>query len=247
MNLTDFSILAQGTAAVSPLDYGNLSAWWDAPFLGYADDTPIDNASNKWTDRSGNNNHLIQATAAKRPLLKTGIINGKDIVRFDSNVDPNNDVLNLTSAITFPGPTVPLPNQGKWTIIVVGLVTRDSVLFGYSGGNQQFRRYPSNLELMSIGNVGGSNSTLLSTAHNVVHMMTFRRTGATLSFRENKTSRGTGSNGLDFIVDRMGITSPVFSELAGDIGEAVIYSDNRSDAEVDNLYDNYFKTKWGLP
>ncbi len=46
-----------------------------------------------WDDRSGTANHVIQATAGKRPTYKTAILNSRPIVRFDGG-----DVLALGSA-----------------------------------------------------------------------------------------------------------------------------------------------------
>jgi len=236
LNFSTLPFLAVSTVAASPLDYGNLSGWWDANFLGYADATPIDNASAKWTDRSGNANHMFQATAANQPKLKTSIINGKKVVRFDSSAAPNNDLLSLTSAITL---------SGNFTVIVVGLVNADSILFSNSGANEQFRRYTSSAEVMSLFLSSTATSSTLGTAHGSVHMMTWRRSGVGIYFRENKTDRTTGgpSNASTFTINQMS----KFDLLAGDIGEAMIYSAYRSDAECDNLYDNYLKAKWGLP
>ena len=96
MNFRDIAFLGQG---VTPAAFPGLAGWWDADSLGYADGTAIDNGSNKWTDRSGNGNHLIQATAANQPVLKTGIINGRAVVRFDGVAAPNHDYLAFTSAL----------------------------------------------------------------------------------------------------------------------------------------------------
>lgn len=40
-----------------------------------------------WGDSSGNGRDLSMATAANRPILKTNIINGKPVLRFDGNDD----------------------------------------------------------------------------------------------------------------------------------------------------------------
>jgi len=241
LNFSTLPFLAPSVTVVAPTDYGNLAGWWDADYLTYADATPIDNASAKWTDRSGNNNHLVQATAGNQPQVKTNIINGRKIVRFDGASSPNNDKLSFTSTISL---------TGDFTIIVVGLVTNDSILFGNSAANQQFRRWRSGVENISIYD-GSSDqqSQTFSTAHGSVHAMGWRRTGTALKFRENITNRtGTPTaTSLTFTLDRMGITNPVFSMLAGDIAEAIIYTAYRTDAEVDNLYTNYLKAKWGLP
>jgi hypothetical protein len=45
-------------------------------------------------DKSGNARHLTQDTANARPILKTGIKNGKNVLRFDGS----NDILTLSSS-----------------------------------------------------------------------------------------------------------------------------------------------------
>lgn len=60
----------------------NLVLQLEADSLSLADNDPV--AS--WTDLSGNAAHAVQATAGKRPLFKTNILNGLPCVLFD-NVD----------------------------------------------------------------------------------------------------------------------------------------------------------------
>jgi hypothetical protein len=226
-----------------------LSAWWDADNLGYADATPIDNASAKWTDRSGNSNHLIQATVANRPQLKTSIINSKKIVRFDGSASPNNDKLAFTSTIN--------PGTGDYTVIVVGLYTitnGGSVhIMGNTGtASRLYRSYTAGfVEQMGLVYVAANYvSTVAPYAHGSAHMLTWRRTGSTNSMRSNKTACITP------YTDATTVAWNVFGDqgwsagtgpLKGDIGEIVIYSAYRTDAEMDNLYDTYFKPKFGLP
>lgn len=92
----------------------NLSAWWD---LAEESGTRYDRTSNHndltangtggvgpangvangpaqnndlvrlWTDQSSNSYSMLQTTAAKKPLYKTGVVNGKPVVRFDGADD----------------------------------------------------------------------------------------------------------------------------------------------------------------
>lgn len=41
----------------------------------------------RWDDQSGNGYHVTQVTANKRPLLRTSIINGQSVLRFDGSND----------------------------------------------------------------------------------------------------------------------------------------------------------------
>ncbi len=69
-----------GSRAFSPSDIAGLAGWWKADAIsGLADGDPV--AS--WLDSSGNGRTFSQATAAKKPTFKTGIVNGMPVVRFD--------------------------------------------------------------------------------------------------------------------------------------------------------------------
>ena len=66
----------------SPLDIPNLKLWLRADTIGLADGTAVTD----WLDSSGNAAHFSQ-TGGNRPLYKTGIQNGKPVVRFDGSND----------------------------------------------------------------------------------------------------------------------------------------------------------------
>ena len=74
-------------------------------------------------------------------------------------------------------------------------------------------------------------------------------TPRTLKYRENKTARGSfntpdGSGTL--AINVMGKTS-YGGYMSGDMAELIIYTRQLSDAELDQLYDEYLKPKYGLP
>lgn len=234
MDFSNLSFMAPD--GITPAFYANLSAWWDANNLGYADQTPIDDSTKMFTDRSSNANHCKQATAGARPVYKTGIINGKDVVRFDGS----NDQLNTTATLTF---------AGDFSIFAVGQFTmlagETNVVFGKVGAGFRVTRIFTAGSVEQMGTASLANGPL-STAHGTPHMLVYRRSGSTISFRENKTSRGTGTDSDPYLLDLMGSLN-AFSYWKGDVAEIFMYSAHRSDAECDNLYDIYLKPKWGLP
>lgn len=75
----------------SPLDLGNLLLWVEADYGITLNGSNV----SQWADKSGNNNHLLQATAANQPTYATNQINGLPAITFDGT----NDFLNLTSNI----------------------------------------------------------------------------------------------------------------------------------------------------
>lgn len=59
----------------------NLYAWYDMSQETYADATALGAAGTPIHDWSGGGRNLLQATAGNRPTFKTGIVNGKPVMR----------------------------------------------------------------------------------------------------------------------------------------------------------------------
>lgn len=75
---------------LDPLTIPGLTGWWDASDSGSLFDADTggsaataDGDVGRIQDKSGNNRHFTQATAADRPRRKTSVQNGLDVVRFD--------------------------------------------------------------------------------------------------------------------------------------------------------------------
>src|SRR5262245_56511912 len=94
-----------GRSAAAPVlpDMVGLALWLKADAItGLVDNDPV--AS--WVDSSGSSNTATQGTAAARPLYKTGILNGKPVVRFDATDDGMTTTNNVF-------------NTAPWSIFVV--------------------------------------------------------------------------------------------------------------------------------
>ena len=100
-------VVVNDTSIFTPATISGLQLWLDA-----ADSSTLFDATAggslvttdgavvaRWSDKSGNNRHVAQATANARPLLKTAVKNGRNIIRFDGL----NDVL-TRSLIPLPSP-----------------------------------------------------------------------------------------------------------------------------------------------
>jgi hypothetical protein len=68
---------------INPVTLPGLRLWLRADSLALNDGDSVQT----WSDQSGLGNHLTQATAGKRPLLKKTILNGHPVVRFDGTDD----------------------------------------------------------------------------------------------------------------------------------------------------------------
>ena len=78
----------------TPADLPGLQVWLEADAItGLSDTDPVAT----WADLSVNGHDFVQATSGRRPLYRTGIINGLPVVRFDGT----DDRLSNTDAITY--------------------------------------------------------------------------------------------------------------------------------------------------
>lgn len=85
--------MAGGASNWLPSSESGLRVWYRAGY-GYWQDTAGTTAATadatavaRWDDQSGNGYNLTQSTSGKRPQLKTNIINGNPVLRFDGSDD----------------------------------------------------------------------------------------------------------------------------------------------------------------
>lgn len=76
-------------ATIQPDAISGLKGWYKAD-AGVFEDAGTDPAENndpvqQWNDQSGNGFHFTQATLGFRPIFKTGIVNGKPVIRWDAS------------------------------------------------------------------------------------------------------------------------------------------------------------------
>jgi hypothetical protein len=96
------SSAATPLASVTPNAVSGLLMWLDASDASTLYDATsggslvsANGGIARWEDKSGNARHALQSSSSQRPLRKSGIIGGKDVVRFDGS----NDILNLNNAV----------------------------------------------------------------------------------------------------------------------------------------------------
>ncbi len=90
--------VSPGTLGIIPSDVGDLTCWLDANAEAFSDDDLVDT----WSDQSASGFDFTAATSLQ-PTFKTGIVNGKPVIRFDgvaNNMDSGTNVASfITSAI----------------------------------------------------------------------------------------------------------------------------------------------------
>jgi hypothetical protein len=218
---------------VNPGDFGP-DAWWKADSFSLESGTEVGGPGNEWLDQSGNNNDLTQISSVSRPVFRSDFVNGKPVVQFDG-VD---DILNLTSPLIYNGEytfmiVIAHTDAGNpWTGTLLG--NRGASLFITSG----IRKW----------RIEGSSAECETTDSLSIPAASFKlATARRDEWRENKTPRGGSAPISEVRFDLIGSRAQgVGGFLNGYIAEIVIYPTRLSDANVDQLYDEYFSPKYGI-
>lgn len=218
----------------SPSSLDNLELWLDAG-SGVSDGGagPIEDgdAVESWTGRGPNAGVASQSTVAKRPEYKTGIINGKPVVRFDG-VD---DLLTHTFGSSL--------SQAN-TIFVVGNINGagpEYFIDGLDGSNRHIiYRSGGNWFIFSGANVSGGTSDANK------HIFTAVFNGASSSLRVDGASVLSGNAGAHSVGGlTIGANNSESILLDGDIAELIVYSDSLTTDERDQV-EEYLSGKYGI-
>lgn len=264
-----------------PDDISGLQLWLDASDASTLYDATTggalvaaDGGVARWEDKSGNNRHATQGTAANRPLRKTSQQNGLDTLSFDGS----NDQLVIPSSKTYfrflhygaatafvvvrPGTTAD-PDAAYIIFETGNLSTSFSVPGGYSmfyddrvSGSRN-----DNLRIfIASGETGGSvtveaNDTVAANTYGVLSVVsdTLAATASRIFARTNggsvhSTNTETGTADDVDAQNDLAIgarTSDLLFPLDGNIAEMIMYDSALSDTDRESV-ENYLMTKWGI-
>ena len=217
----------QGSGGFSPADIGNLHAWYDASQItGLSDGEAV----SVWPDASGNGR---DANGASAPLFKTGILNGKPVVRFDG-VD---DVLQ-TGAWT----AIAQPN----TIFFVGSgigADNQYAFDGISDGNRHIL-YAYGGNTIMYGGTDGPTINGQSPDVFIYHMR-FDEASSVLHRAGGAAVSGLtiGNEALTGLTIGARFSARSFND--GDIAEIIVYNASLTLEEINDV-GGYLSTKYGL-
>jgi hypothetical protein len=247
-----------GAQAFSPSSIAGLSFWLDATtglFDATSGGNPVTTDGSsvaRWEDQSGNSRHITQTTVGARPILKTAIQNGKNIIRFDGT----DDILRRSGAFVHA--------QGAATIFVV--VSANTAV--------------NNRRLMNEGRTANTTSLympIISTNATLFQVL-YRLDNNTIPL--NNVSFGTAFNGTGFKLvcaldsgtnfagfinkvttnnqnyTRGTVTLDTFAIggwaanverdfFPGDVAEVVIYNTALGTTDRQSV-ENYLYSKWGI-
>lgn len=238
---------AAAERAFLPTDLSGLVLWLRADTI--ADRLDGDTVQT-WKDESGQGNHMTQATAAKRPIYKTGIVNGKPVVRFDGADDvlAAGDVIEGTSGLSIFAVVKVTAAEGSKAIISKGQhVASES---GWS-----FHESGVDGDLVFRGGEAGNGFVWIQQRDFGSWGSTFHLLGAIYEpsfqqLREASTALGADGSDADVhdanaIVLRIGNVVFENSPLPGDIGEIIVYDRRVIASEVTSL-ETYLATGWAV-
>jgi len=226
---------------VSPKKFANLIAWWDAnQIIGLNDGDPI----SQWNDLSGNENHLLQADAAKKPVYKISSIpalNGLPYVWFDGI----NDYLVTADFST----TYAQPN----TIFILGRfrnIAQESI--AYFGGNGVLFAYslasPGFSHVFAGAPTAARACNYIAPEVGYYGLVTVVFNGANTLFRDAKSLvvKNVDIGGGGLVLFGVGIYAD-FTSYAGaiDVAEIIVYNRELSSYERYQI-ETYLIKKWGI-
>ena len=204
----------------------------------------------RWQDKSGNANHATQSTSGDRPLRKTNIQNGRDILRFDGSND------------SLAGMSTPCATDAK-TIIAV---TKNS---NAVGGTVFQNRKPiislaafitRTLRTGGISFVAGDTTTTnttispdLSTAWQSFNLSSWTQQSSNRSvfYWNNGTSYATTGIPLSeaapsgYNIGASGTSAGLIQHFPGDMCELIILNSEAS-TDTRQRIEGYLAHKWGL-
>lgn len=222
-----------------PSSLSGLVLWLKADSLALADGTAV----SLWQDYSGLSNNAIQATGANQPLLKTAILNGLPILRFDGV----NDTLTIAATLITGGFSVFIvrksavsPSSAVALAMKVGTgIAAGHFLCFVSAGQEQwaFRGNAGPIWNWSVAPAGVWNIVDLQwdgagfTAPNYRVFLNGSPQGITVG-----AHGGTGNT------SDVSLSTNLWN---GDIAEIVVYSRKITSTERSNVR-NWLSAKWGI-
>lgn len=232
--------LSQHAAAsiISPADLANLALWLkaDAGAFQSAGGAAAGNGDvvGEWQDQSGNGAHVVQATAANKPLLVTNVQNGLPVVRFDGA----DDFFSLAAALSGNAHSIFVAFKSA-DAQALGMFLNDSanatIYFGVGD--------PTTLYLIT-GAVPLAERTFSGATS--WHIFEARRDDPTLQVFVDGTAGTAVSHTGAFSANRIGHYSTATYRLQGDLGELLIYTRDLPSAERAQVR-AYLRARWGTP
>jgi hypothetical protein len=218
-----------------PRTIPSVKLWLDASRItGLVDGDPV----GTWSDLSGNGFDLAQATGSKKPTYKTGIQNGRPVVRFDGVDDA------LTRASRFV-------TSGNFTVLIAfkSTAANSRLLLQGTGASSSFIGVftaSQKLSVLADGTTIATGSATLSTSswYTVSLVYDAAASPKTVAY-VNGTQDLTQNLSANYTGDKTALGANVTesSFLTGDVGEVIICTTALSAADRQRA-ENYLRSRW---
>lgn len=224
-----------------PRVFSGLTAWWEADLLtGLVDGSAIDS----WYDYSGHARHLA-ATGTARPLYKTGIINGKPVVRADG-VD---DI--LVPAGSIPMSALYSPTDYTYICVLRSIVNNTNAGAAYD--NDAAWADSSGwigLHLKSAGTIHAYDdaaSPSVAKTDGTALLVAVRHGSGTVGISKNGGAETTGAQGTSTLTGQFRMFGGQGSANLwnGDVAALLMWNRRLTDTELAEAVGAY-RTKYGL-
>jgi len=217
------------TRGFRPSDIAGCEFWLHADSIAQADATAI----TVWTDSSGMGHSVGQFTVDSKPTLKTNVVNGHAVARFDGG-----DSLNMGGGFLTPCHlfAVIKPVAGGYKAIIGGTTGSANVEWRVDN-NEKVSFLKS-----QVANVGTSTSAVPTDAYSHINVS---YSSPDCAFRLNGVDDGTGSSAQGVLI----VSTVGYANLAdpfnGDIAELIGYSAVLSEANR-NIVEAYLAAKYAI-
>lgn len=222
------------------LDASDAATLYDATSGGSL--VAADGAVARWEDKSGNARHATQGTSGSRPLRKTAIQGGKDVLRFDGSNDRLTGInYELNSSYTIFSV---IERKAAGAALPIGNSISGEADGAYPGGY-----WLTNNSLLTRDGAQGA-ITFTSNSTSGFKLMNVARNGSTsLSLRINGVLNETKTSGIGSVDATQGLVNHVGSRNGdyhnGDIAEIIIYNSALNDTDRQSV-ETYLINKWGI-
>jgi len=228
-----------------PTTLAGLVIWCDASDA--ASITHSAGAVSQWSDKSGNARHILQASAALKPVTGLTQFNGLNVLTFNG-------------AKAMHGPSAQYVNgtTGEWTaFIVLRQTTTGSTCAPFNAMN-----VGNPVAQMLILGTGWLQAHAYNTADamfqhepgtigvNTIACVSSLRTATTVDVRKNGVAGGTtattGTPKATAVIFNIGAAYNDSQNFVGEFAEFFMYNRALNSTERANA-EAYLKTKWGIP
>ena len=234
------------------LDASDASTLYDATSGGSL--VTADGAIARWIDKSGNARHPTQSTSAYRPIRKTAVKNGRDVIRFDGTDDFFDVTAFPTTSIDFSvflvGKNAAKTFTGSHSNDLQAYIDQD-----HSGGSGwAFQTRPDIgagiMTASAFPNTGGnSNGAVITQTENVFNVLDFSRVASGSEYLAlNGATPAVNASTVAWVPRssmRIGKTVGFNRPLNGDIAEILIFSRILNSSERSTVL-AYLATKYEI-